>query len=227
MDRRGTLTSATLFNSPSRKPYVLCTTSPSLEREHTGEWSFISPVAPGPASMPISLQHSIEQLRESVLVGAATSVGDLIAVLEASGRVRLLRLDKEIDGGLCCHASQDPVLEFNNQLCPQDSAPPTSLRFQETLRGLQIFAIDRRGKLIVKTLTKCAYPPLATPIPLEPPELPSSSATQLDSHPIHQLEDLAAPDHNASPPDPQAVRHSPRRVQLEPGQRLSRRRSLP
>jgi hypothetical protein len=78
--------------------------SPSSERELTtekgGEWSFISPVAPGPTSMPMSLQHSIEQLLESVLVGAATSVGDLIAVLEASGRVRLLRLDQEIDGGL-------------------------------------------------------------------------------------------------------------------------------
>lgn len=231
------MTSVTLFKSPSRKPYVLCTTSPSSERGRTGEWSFISPVAPGPASVPISIQHSIQWLRESVLVGAATSVGDLIAVLEASGSVRLLGLDRGIDGGLCCHAPQHPVLELDGRLSRQERAPPTSLRFQETLRGLHIFAIDLRGKLIVKTLMKGAYPPLTTPIALEPLELPSfSPRVELDPRrvlqttdfqPIHQLEDSVAPDNNASSPDPQPTRHSARRIQSEPGQRPSRRRSLP
>lgn len=156
--------------------------------------------------MPISLQHNIEQLHESVLVGAATSVGDLIAVLESSGRVKLFRLDREISGGLCCHALQDSVLEIKHRLFPQDSAPPTSLRFQETLGGLRIFAIDRRGKLIVKTLTEWAYPPLTTPEGPKLPELPSKPGTQLDSKVIYQLEDSAAPAHNATPPDPQTMR---------------------
>jgi hypothetical protein len=161
--------------------------------------------------VPTEIQHSIQPLRDSVLVGAATSVGDLIAVLEASGRVRLLRLDRGRDGGLRCHASQHPALEFGKRLSRQESAPPTSLKFQETLRGLHIFAIDLYGNLIVKTVMKGAYPPPTTLIPLAPQELPPfRPRAELDSQPvlrtagnqvIYQLEDSAVPNRNAPPPD--------------------------
>jgi hypothetical protein len=162
---KGTLTSATLFKSPSEKPYVLCTTSPSSERGRTGEWSFISPTPLGPVSVPIQTQHTIQPLHSSVLVGAATSVGDLIAVLEASGTVRLFAVESGRDGGLRCRTFQHPVLKFDTKLSRQESAPPTSLRFQETMRALHLFAVDLHGKLIVKTVMKGAYPPLITRIP--------------------------------------------------------------
>jgi hypothetical protein len=167
----------------------------------------------------MEIQHRIQLLHDSVLVGTATSVGDLIAVLEASGRVRLLRLDRGRDGGLRCHTSQHLALEFGKQLSRQESAPPTSLRFQETLSGLHIFAIDLYGKLIVKTVMRGAYPPPTTLLPLAAQELHSFPLTvELDVHPvrrtagnqiIYQLEDSVAPNHNTLPPDSQPTRTSP------------------
>jgi len=198
------LTSATLFNSPSRKPYVLCTTSPSSERELAAEngceWSFISPVASVPARMPMSLQHNIVELRKSVLVGAATSAGDLIAILEASGRVKLLSLDGNRDGGLCCHASKNPM-NLKIRLSRQDRAHPTSLRFQESSEGLRIFAVDRHGELIVKTLTDGPYPPPARG------GIDELEGTELGPR-VPELETLTTPVHNAYPPDHQAMRFS-------------------
>lgn len=158
-----------------------------------------------PAQVPMEIQHSIQSLRDSVLVGTATSRGDLIAVLEASGKVKLLRLDRGRDGGLYCHSSQHRALEFGKKLSRQEIAPPTSLKFQETLHGVHIFAIDLHGKLIVKTVVKDAYPPH---------ELDSSTQTvelaELgDSRPIfrpagnhitHQLEDSVAPNRYAPTP---------------------------
>src|SRR2546430_8756186 len=100
------LKSATLFTSPSKRPYVLCTTSPSAERElnkeNGGEWSFISPVVSSPAILPKSLSHRIEQLLGSIIAGAVTSVGEVLAVVESTGKIRLFRLNRQLDGGLCC-----------------------------------------------------------------------------------------------------------------------------
>jgi hypothetical protein len=186
--------------------------------------------------VPMETQHSIQLLRDSVLVGAATSVGDLIAVLETSGIVRLLRLDRGRDGGLRCHTSEHAALKFDERLSRQESAAPTSLKFQETLSGLHLFAIDLYGKLIVKTVMKGAYPPLITSLPLAAQELdPSPLRAELGSQPvlrtpgnqiIYQLEDSVAPNRNAHPPHSQHTRTSPviSPVNLE---RPLRRSSLP
>jgi hypothetical protein len=114
----------------------------------------------------MTIQHNIKPLHSPVLVGAATSLGDLIAVLEDSGTVRLFSMKSGgRDGGLRCRPNQHSALEFDTKLSRQESAPPTSLRFQETLRALHLFAVDLHGKLIVKTVMKGAYPPLITPTP--------------------------------------------------------------
>jgi hypothetical protein len=116
--------------------------------------------------MPIPLQHNIIPLPGSVLVGAVTSAGDLIAVLEDSGIVKLLRLYRGIDGGLCC---EDSVLELGKRLSSQDKAHATSLRFQESPGGLRIFAVDKWGRLITRTLTETPDPPLSVSQILELP----------------------------------------------------------
>ena len=143
-------------------------------------------------------------------------------MVEASGTVKLLALERGRDGGLYCPTYQHPALKFDKQLNRQENAHPTSLRFQETLHGLHIFAIDLYGKLIVKTVVKDRYPAIP-PVPIERQELPSDApARELDTHTvhrtesnrtIHQLEDSQAPNGNAASPDPQLTRTSTRRTQ--------------
>jgi len=216
------MTSVSLFKSPSNNPYILCTTYPSSERGLTGEWPLISPVFNSSGPVRHDIQHSIKLLRDPILVGAVTSVGELIAVLEASGKVRLLALDRGRDGGLHCPTYQNAALKFDKQLSKQESTHPTSLRFQETLEGLHIFAIDLYGKLIVKTVMRGTYPPIR-PVPTGLQELSAvAQAQELGTQTvirteinqiIHQLEDSQAPNGNAPPQDPQLTRTSTRRTQ--------------
>src|SRR2546423_6111632 len=131
--------SATVFMSPSSKPYLLCLTSPSHERavsKNRGEWSSLFPLPRGPTEVPVELEHNIEYLRESVLVGAVTKRGDLIAVREAGGRVKILSLSPppaaQKIAGLCCSAK--PIV-LASRLCVQSKASPTAIQFQESKDG--------------------------------------------------------------------------------------------
>jgi len=183
----------------------------------------------------MELENSIQQLHESFLVGAVTSVGDLMAVLEASGRVRLLALDRGTDGGVCCLTSEIAALKINERLSPQESAPLTSLRFQGSSRGLYLFALDLHGKLIVKPVTRGQYPPPTLFIPPGPHLLSSSTSVvelagtefSMAGNRIIQLPDSEAPNRNAPPSDPRPARASTWRAQGEARQTPFRTPSLP
>lgn len=144
------VTSTTVFFAPSTNPYVLTTTSPSFQRASNnarGEWSYISAVAPCPAELPEALIHDITNIQGKILVGTVTTNGGLVAILEKSGKIKILRLTQAPSGGLRCEPQVDEGC--NIQLCSSlEKASPTSLRFEEGENGLYIVAVDTRGTLI-------------------------------------------------------------------------------
>ncbi|MCJ1379436.1 hypothetical protein MMC17_002537 [Xylographa soralifera] len=146
MNARGA-TSATLFQTVSSNPYVLCTTSPSRERsKNNGEWSFVSPVGAGPAKVPPQLDHNLWRLRKAkaIIAGAASPDGSIIALLEETGNILLMSLVAQDGGGL---SSLDPIT-LDVSLKSQKSASPTALRFCEVDRRLCLIAVDPEGTVI-------------------------------------------------------------------------------
>ena len=146
MNARGA-TSATLFQTVSTNPYVLCTTSPSQERSNNnGEWSFVSPVGAGPARVPQQLDHHLWRLRQAraIIAGAASPDGSVIALLEETGKILLMPLVAQDGGGL---AALDPIV-LDARLKSQNSASPTALRFCEVERRVCLVAVDPDGTVI-------------------------------------------------------------------------------
>ena len=146
MNARGA-TSATLFQTVSGNPYVLCTTSPSRERsKNNGEWSFVSAVGAGPARVPPQLEHNLWRLRKAkaIIAGAASPDGSVIALLEETGRILLMPLVAQEGGGL---SSLDPIT-LDVPLKSQKSASPTALRFCEVERRLCLLAVDPEGTVV-------------------------------------------------------------------------------
>ena len=143
------VTSASLFHTPSGNSYILCTTSPSSERSrYGGEWSYISPILPLPATIPPQLDHSLWRLREckAILTGAVSPSSNLIALLEETGRVLLMPLVAEASGGL---SSEDPVF-LDVRLAEQQKASSTSLRFCHVGHNLCLVGVDTKGTIIRK-----------------------------------------------------------------------------
>ncbi|MCJ1389386.1 hypothetical protein MMC18_002243 [Xylographa bjoerkii] len=146
MNARGA-TSATLFQTVSLKPYVLCTTSPSRERsKNNGEWSFVSPVGAGPAKVPSQLDHNLWRLRRAraIIAGAASPDGSVIALLEETGKILLMPLEAPEGGGL---SSLDPIT-LDVSLKSQRTASPTALRFCKVGGQLCLIAVDPAGTVI-------------------------------------------------------------------------------
>ncbi|MCJ1436360.1 hypothetical protein MMC27_005739 [Xylographa pallens] len=146
MNARGA-TSATLFQTVSANPYVLCTTSPSRERSaNNGEWSFVSPVGAGPAQVPQQLDHHLWRLQnaKAIIAGAVSPDGSVIALLEETGRILLMPLVAQEGGGL---SALDPIA-LDKRLRSQKSASPTALRFCMVERRLCLVAVDPDGTVI-------------------------------------------------------------------------------
>lgn len=152
------MTSATIYRSPSNKAYVLCTTAPSTERwHHDGEWSFILPILEVPEKVSrseillSSRVHSFNQLQDhrSLFAGCPSCQHHIFAVLENSGRLSVLRLERHDDGGI---HSADSAEILVHSLCKQDRPMPDCLRFDPT--GSHLFAVDPKGKIIVTVFEK-------------------------------------------------------------------------
>lgn len=149
------VTSARLFYSPSSRPYILSTTSPSTERvRNGGEWTYISPVSDTPSRVPQELDQDLYQLGNAgaILTGAATAHGDVIALLEETGTVSLFPLVASRNGGLAPAYSQRPI-KLDKKLSRQEKASTTSLRFctKGKSRQLHLYAIDTKGKVVWKS----------------------------------------------------------------------------
>ena len=141
------VTSASLFQTASLKPYILCTTSPSTERSRNdGEWSYVSPIGPGPIKVPPQLDHNLWRLgkAKAIIAGATSLDGTVIALLEETGRILLMSLVAEDGGGL---SSQDPIC-LDKQLKSRKKVSPTALRFCEVDRRLCLVAVDPQGIVI-------------------------------------------------------------------------------
>jgi hypothetical protein len=142
--------SAAIFHSPSNRPYVLCTTSPSDERwRHGGEWSFISAVADSPASVPPNLQFDFCQLgklEKGIVAGAGSSDGKVVALRNQKGQIKLFSLNAKTDGGLYS-ALEEPVV-LKERLAAETVVSSGCLRFQSQDGRLFLFAVDLQGKVI-------------------------------------------------------------------------------
>ena len=145
------MTSATVYQSPSNQVYVLCTTAPSKERwHHDGEWSFILPIPVNAsrAHTPSgSCIQNLEQFQDHgpLFAGCASSQHHVLAVLEKSGRLSVLRLDKHRDGGI--HSPDQDAEILAHSLCKQDRPLTSCLRFDPS--GSFLFAVDPKGKVVV------------------------------------------------------------------------------
>ena len=145
------MTSARVYHSPSKRLYLLCTTAPSTERwHHDGEWSFILPILPNTPQSHIqsgSTIHDFQQLKRHrpLFAGYPSSKHHVFAVLEDSGRLSILRLDKHDGGGI--HSPDENSEILKHCLCKQDRPLTDCLRFDPS--GSFLFAVDRNGKIIV------------------------------------------------------------------------------
>lgn len=156
------VTSAHLFYSPSSRPYILSTTSPSNERIHNGgEWTYISPVSDTPSRVPEELNQNLRRLRKAkaILTGAATPNGNVVALLEKTGKVLLFPLGPGKGGGLVNF--QEPI-KLDKELSEQQKASTTSLRFcaKGTNRQLHLYAIDTKGRVVWKSFNQEQLVPL-------------------------------------------------------------------
>jgi hypothetical protein len=149
------VTSARLFYSPSSRPYVLSTTSPSTERvRNGGEWTYISPVSSTPSLVPNELDQDLWQLGKAgaILTGAATAHGDVVALLEETGAVLLFPLKPGKGGGLALPDFQKPI-KLDKKLSKQRKVSTTSLRFcvKGKNKQLHLYTIDTKGTVVWKS----------------------------------------------------------------------------
>ena len=150
------VTSATVYQSPTARIYVLCTTAPSTERyRHDGEWSFILLIPPNAFRQPphpSTRLHTFEQLdcHRPLYVGCSSSQHHVFAILENSGRLSFLRLNKHKDGAI--HSREKNAEKLLHSLCKQDRPLTDCLRFDPS--GDCLFAVDPKGKIIVTEFEK-------------------------------------------------------------------------
>ena len=79
------------------------------------------------------------------MAGCPSSQHHVFVVLEESGRLSVLRLDKHDDGGI--HSPDENAEILPHSLCKQDRPLSNCLRFDPS--GSWLFAIDPKGKIIV------------------------------------------------------------------------------
>ncbi|KAI9805098.1 MAG: hypothetical protein M1825_000932 [Sarcosagium campestre] len=154
MTARG-VTSAIAFLSVSSRPYVLYTTSPSNERNrHGGEWTSISPLPATLTVVPSQLENQLTALvwTKSIIMGAASCPGKIVALLEDTGKLMLLSLAPGKHGGLW--SAMDRPVQVEHRLSEQEKSSATSIRFHynECDRRLELFAVDNEGIIIRKRL---------------------------------------------------------------------------
>lgn len=150
------VTSATVYQSPSNRLYVLCTTAPSTERwYHDGEWSYILLIPPNPSRshlQPSSIIYNLEQTKSHrpLFAGCPSSQHHVFAVLEDSGRLSVLRLDRRDGGGI--HSPDEDAEILAHSLCKQDRPLTDCLRFDPS--GSCLFAVDPKGSIVVTEFAK-------------------------------------------------------------------------
>ena len=150
------ITSASFYRAHSNRTCVLCTTSPSTERwRNQGEWSFSLPVLN--TTVPVlkcttKAIHNFEQFRKhrALVAGAVSSRHNVLAVLEETGKIYILRLDAHEDGGI--HSPELDAGKLAVRLAKQETPSANCLRFDPD--GERLFAVDIKGKIIIVEFEK-------------------------------------------------------------------------
>ena len=148
------VTSATIFHSPMKHPYVLCTTAPSSERgKHGGEWTYISAIGDGPATVPECLEDNLSHLAKhgAIMAGAVSELGNVVGLLKKSGRLLIVPLNRA-SGGYGVRG--DGTIKVKDKLYAQtlSQVDPTCLRFHVEDGVQHLVAVDIEGKVVVQRL---------------------------------------------------------------------------
>ena len=157
------MTSTSIYNSPSNRPYVLCTTSPSSERHYNnGEWSFSLPLpsTETPSSStprwrpPSNTIHNFEQFKrhDRFRAGAVSNKHNVFAVLEDNGRISTLPLTAGAQGGICGPPPDESEGGGSTFLSKSIGKVGGCLRF--TPDGERLVAVDAEGKVVVAEFEK-------------------------------------------------------------------------
>lgn len=144
------MTSAIIYKSRSEQAYILCSTSASTERyKSKGDWSFTSPVTATNEDMPSTSVHEFVNLQayRHLVAGAVSSVANIYAVLEKSGKIVILRLTGHEEGGIC--SRDEAPRKLRASLCGTRGlrASASCLRFDP--EGKRLFAVDPEGTLLI------------------------------------------------------------------------------
>ncbi|KAL8787533.1 MAG: hypothetical protein Q9213_002191 [Squamulea squamosa] len=144
------LTSVAIYDSPSHRQYLICTTWPSTERFRSkGEWSFSSPNVRANEQVPPRTVHDLTALQDyrQIVASAVSSEANKLSILTKSGDLLLLDLTGHEEGGICSREDAPDVLPAS--LCESKSsrATPDCLRFDPS--GTKLYAVDPEGKLVI------------------------------------------------------------------------------
>lgn len=116
-----------------------------------GEWPFASPVTATGEEAPSTSVHDFDTLQHYryLIAGAVSSVANVYAVLEKTGKIVILRLTGHEEGGIC--SRDEAPLKVKASLCGTSGprASTSCMRFDPS--GKRLFAVDPEGTLLVVT----------------------------------------------------------------------------
>ncbi|KAL9599701.1 MAG: hypothetical protein Q9219_003689 [cf. Caloplaca sp. 3 TL-2023] len=146
------VTSAVIFHTPSKRSYVLCSTSASTERFRSkGEWSFSALVTAGAEQSSHSSVHDFTDLTSyrQFVTGAVSGAANLYAVLEKTGKILILQLTGHEEGGIYTRNQAPVTLKVSLCSLRTSRASAACLKFDPS--GKKLYAVDPGGKLAVTT----------------------------------------------------------------------------
>jgi hypothetical protein len=139
--------------SPGQRPYILCTTSPSTEREvDGGEWSFIAPL-----SIPFATwaneraYHCLKQVQGTnsphlhIHASAISPQGNFVALLDSNGHICLIPIRSRKGGGMVSNDFEKPI-EVKESL-ERNEGCMAALRFNPP--GTKLYGINWNGHVVV------------------------------------------------------------------------------
>jgi hypothetical protein len=152
--------------SPAQKPYVICTTSPSTERDSNegGEWTFISPLSlPFPNWETERAYHCLIQIQSRksphlhIHASAISPQGNLIALLDSNGRICLIPLVSCDRGGMITDTECEPIEVYVDRKwlfnwpkkakLGRNEDQMAAIRFDPS--GTRLYAVNWNGTVVV------------------------------------------------------------------------------
>ena len=150
----------------------------------------------GPIVVPSILESNLSQFQNSggILSGAVSSDGDLVAFLEESGKIVILPLKSNVNGGLSADGSPTILSCSLNDLAQRKKVSSTCLRFCRNQQGEFLIAVDVKGNVVRKRIgatpthhrvsfsseARSPLSPHGSRTSIEPPS--STTSNSADSH---------------------------------------------